>query len=116
MSNSLIDDLTTWEGLSAHLKRINPLVPYYIGDTREEFEALKALAVIGVLWEQKPCGPCGGCAITVAVPNPYAGAFPFMGDPDSKNTVGSEGEDTPLICAMHNKAMVKLYLSMKEAP
>ena len=104
--------MRTWKELKAYFDEINPRQAYYIGDTQEEFDALITMASMGVLWEQISCGPCGGGAIAIAVPNTYNGIYPLMADPNSKSTMGGDIEDGSLICSQHNRMMVKLYLSL----
>jgi hypothetical protein len=103
-----------WNEMQAWKQKVNPRGATYFGDTLEEFEALMTLANMGVLWAQQCNGPCGGGAICVAIPNPYDGFHPIIADPQSENTMGCDMDDTGLICAEHNRAMVKLYLTLSK--
>lgn len=87
----------------------------YHGDTFEEFMALVELADSGILWQTESCGPCGSNTIRTAKTNNYPGPFPLIDDPECKWTMGCEGTDGDLICAQHNRAMVKLYLTITKS-
>lgn len=106
--------LSTWEGLRAHYIERNVRSPYYIGETREEYEALIKLGDMGFLWAVKGGGPCGGNSIGVAQRcKEMSGAVPFYCPEDSPTTLCAEDPgEARLIAATHNRELVRLYLKL----
>lgn len=84
----------------------------FIGNTPEEFKILISLIPLKVLWAPYIHGPAGPGAICIADVNPYAGAYPLMALNHDDRTMGCNGEDQRLICAEHNKSIVKLHLAL----